>query len=239
VFAFILVAIAAMSYNQFQSIQGPADPRLKHSAIEGYMPISRIGEIVVNSFVDTYEYAQVPDTKTIRDVNNIDHVVEVKPMFHEWAAVLPGMICLSRKAKSSTFRNYVAAETAAPIISCCACLDAADEASFFFAGVARSKFVPLPNDGIGPSVDEYCTLAIGGMATILNTSTQMIYPGDMMQWTFYSEAPINPANPAKRQKTNPRRIGVKAASAASDKIIGRALSFAKPGEAFDLLIKGA
>ena len=41
--------------------------------------------------------------------------VEFKPHFHEWATVLPGMICVSRKARNSTFRNYVAAETATPV----------------------------------------------------------------------------------------------------------------------------
>jgi hypothetical protein len=35
---------------QFQSTQGPTDPNLRHSEIEGYQPVSRIGEIVINSF---------------------------------------------------------------------------------------------------------------------------------------------------------------------------------------------
>ena len=34
----------------FQSIQGPTDPMLRHSEIEGYQPVSRIGEVVINSF---------------------------------------------------------------------------------------------------------------------------------------------------------------------------------------------
>ena len=51
---------------------------------------------------------------------------EHKPHFHEWATALPGMICVSRKARNSTFRNYVAAETATPVISCCACLGSDD-----------------------------------------------------------------------------------------------------------------
>ena len=42
---------------------------------------------------------------------------EHKPHFHEWATALPGMICVSRKARNSTFRNYVAAETATPVRS--------------------------------------------------------------------------------------------------------------------------
>lgn len=40
----------ASSGRQFQSINGPADPQLRRSEIEGYQPVSRIGEIVVNAF---------------------------------------------------------------------------------------------------------------------------------------------------------------------------------------------
>ena len=35
---------------QFQSYQGPSDPMLKSSELEGYQPVSRIGEVVVNAF---------------------------------------------------------------------------------------------------------------------------------------------------------------------------------------------
>lgn len=35
---------------QFQSYQGPTDPMLKSSELEGYQPVSRIGEVVVNAF---------------------------------------------------------------------------------------------------------------------------------------------------------------------------------------------
>ena len=45
---------------QFQSTQGPTDPNLRHSEIEGYQPVSRIGEIVINSFIDSYEFAALP-----------------------------------------------------------------------------------------------------------------------------------------------------------------------------------
>ena len=39
-----------MSSRGFQSVQGPTDPMLQHSLIEGYQPVSRIGEVVINSF---------------------------------------------------------------------------------------------------------------------------------------------------------------------------------------------
>jgi hypothetical protein len=39
-----------MSSRAYQSYQGPSDPNLRHSEIEGYQPVSRIGECVINSF---------------------------------------------------------------------------------------------------------------------------------------------------------------------------------------------
>ena len=50
-----------MTYQQYQSFQGPTDPSLRHSLIEGYQPVSRIGEVVINAFVDAYEFAQLHD----------------------------------------------------------------------------------------------------------------------------------------------------------------------------------
>jgi hypothetical protein len=35
---------------QFQGVQGPTDPMLTHNAVEGYQPVSRIGEVVINAF---------------------------------------------------------------------------------------------------------------------------------------------------------------------------------------------
>lgn len=39
-----------MAARMYQSYQGPTDPNLRHSEIEGYQPVSRIGEVVINSF---------------------------------------------------------------------------------------------------------------------------------------------------------------------------------------------
>ena len=39
-----------MSSRMYQSYQGPTDPSLTHSLTEGYQPVSRIGEVVINSF---------------------------------------------------------------------------------------------------------------------------------------------------------------------------------------------
>ncbi len=41
----------------------------------------------------------------------------------------------------------------------------------------------------------------------------------------------------KRLKTGPRRVGIKVASPTSERVIGRCLTFAKPMETFDLLLK--
>ena len=104
-----------------------------------------------------------------------EDAIETKPHFYQWATVQPGMICLARKKKTAVFRQYVAAETAVPVIACAACLPKDAEKNYFFAGVARSKSVRTPDDGIGPSVDEFFTVSIGGMATLLNTSGGPIY----------------------------------------------------------------
>ena len=151
-------------------------------------------------------------------------------MFHEWATVQPGMICVARKKKTAVFRHYMAAETAVPVIACAACLPKDHEMNYYFAGIARSKSVRSPDDGIGPAVDEFFTLSIGGLATVLNTSNGPIYPGDLVEWCFAGDG----MSDKKRAKQGPRRIGIQVASVSSPKIIGRALSFSKKGETFDV-----
>jgi len=69
---------------------------------------------------------------------------EYKPMFHEWATVQPGMICLARKKKTAVFRQYVAAETAVPVVACAACLPKSSEKDFFFAGEQLPRPYPKP-----------------------------------------------------------------------------------------------
>ena len=239
-----------MSSRGFQSTQGPTDPMLQHSLIEGYQPVSRIGEVVINSFVDAYEHSALPpmlEAKKVDPTNETaegmteedgqNKIFEYKPHFHEWATALPGMICISRKARNATFRGYTAAETATPVITCCACLGEEDMKNFYFAGVCRSKSVRPIDDGVGPQVDEFFTLAIGGMVTMLNNSKTPVFPGDMLEWCFYNEKNMDGGRAAKRTKGNPRRIAVKIASPTSERVIGRCLSFAKPMDTFDLLLK--
>ncbi len=74
------------------------------------------------------------------------------------------------------------------------------------------------------------------MSTLLNNSHAAIFPGDTLEWCFYSEHNHGGASAApKRQKQGPRRFGVRVSDALSERIIGRSLSFAKPGESCSLL----
>ena len=143
------------------------------------------------------------------------------------------MICLARKKRTVVFRQYMAAETAAPVIACAACLRHEEMNQWFFAGVARSKSVREIDDGVGPSTDEFFTLSIGGMVTLLNTSGSKIHPGDLIAWTFSSKG----THPDKRQKSGPRRIAIEVTTTHNERVFGRALSFAMAGEVCDVLIK--
>ena len=71
------------------------------------------------------------------------------------------------------------------------------------------------------------------MATLLNNSGRPISAGDLIEWCLVNDF-TGGADPHKRTKSGPRRIAVKTASVSSDKLIGRALSFAKNGETFDV-----
>ena len=202
--------------------------------------------------VDAYEFSALKyeqlDGKGLSGIattslTNPNEPAEYKPPFHEWATVQPGMVCLARKKKTAVFRQYIAAETAVPVISCAACIPKTQEKDYFFAGVARSKSVRSPDDGIGPSVDEFFTVSIGGMATLLNTSGGPIYPGDLVEWSLTSTDMVGPIDQTnrytvnRRAKSGPRRVVIAVASVSSPKIIGRALSFAKKGETLDILLK--
>ena len=191
---------------------------------------SRIGEVVVNAFVDTYEYAAVPETFSSAEIKGDAYMddngtlvpldpnanipdkqkkpVESRPHFYEFATCTTGMIALTRRMRS-TFRNYVAAETACPVIACAACRGPLDEVDFQFAGIVRSNSIRSMDDGVGPMTDEYFTLAIGGMATILNNSSGVVHPGDLLAWTFVSESDATKTK--SRGKMPPRRVGIRVA----------------------------
>lgn len=229
---------------------------LRSNAIEGYSQVSRIGESVINAFVDTHEFGVLPtqfttgelvgsvyrdsagDYKLVENGNAaagaIVNVMETKPHFYEWATATVGMIAVQRRMRS-TFRNYVAAETAAPVIACAAMRGPLDELDFQFAGVVRSNSVRTMDDGVGPTVDEYFTLSIGGLATILNNSSTPIHPGDQISWTFYSED-TKTSTLKRAAHGSVRRIGIKVADYHDEHVFGKSVTFAKPGQMFDVLI---
>ena len=196
--------------------------------------------------VDPYEFGTVPEAFTAEELKGewykdggalvqtadgsaaaaAGSVVEHKPHFYEWATAYVGMIAVQRKQRS-TFRSYVAAETAAPVIVCCAGKGPVDEFDYQFAGVVRSNSVRTVDDGMGPTVDEYFTLTIGGPQTILNNSKDVIHPGDQIAWTFYSEDPAKTgtASSNRARYGGPRRVGIKQASFHDENVIGmRSLS---------------
>ena len=95
--------------------------------------MSRIGEVAMNAFIDAYEHQGLNTEK------------EQAPMFHEWATVQPGMVCLARKKRTAQYRQFHAAETAMPVIGCGSCLKLEDEKNFFFGkmlchNVARCSY---------------------------------------------------------------------------------------------------
>ena len=65
-----------------------------------------------------------------------------------------------------------------------------------------------------------------------------LHPGDLVEWCLFPPKLSDTTHgPSKRQKTGPRRVGIKMASVSSPRIIGRVLSFAKHGETLDILLK--
>ena len=250
-----------MSFPDFQSYAGPGDKYLPNDEVQGYQPVSRIGEVVMNAFVDPFEF-QVLNPITMDQMlggHGFGNAQEHRPMFHEWATVLPGMITISKKKKIANYRRYVAAETAVPVIACASCLTYEQEEQYFFSGVARSKSVRTPSDGRGPSVDEFFTVSIGGLVTILNTSGDAIFPGDSLQWTlaipygtkaYKSGDPTHhlpdrrldqnvrfPTSSLERGQSTLRRIAIKACDPSAPNVIGTAKSFAKAGETLDVLLR--
>ena len=76
-------AVYGNSTVDFQSYAGPGDKALRNDEIRGYQPVSRIGEVVVNSFVDSYEFASIPASleagELVGDPAVGREIVEFKP----------------------------------------------------------------------------------------------------------------------------------------------------------------
>ena len=108
----------------FTSTKGPGDDALPQNEISGYSLVSRIGEVVINAFVDTHEWSLLKETVSSSDVvlnvaggAGADHF-ETRPAFAEWATVLPGMVRRPRTARTRTSyarRHDLLALTPAPL----------------------------------------------------------------------------------------------------------------------------
>lgn len=231
---------------QFASSYTVGSTELRHSSVEGNQPYSRINELVMNSFVDPQEWQNIGEsvTKGMVDANTVDEynnarnsgtgpMVEVRPLYDEWSTVLPGYILVSRKCRDKSFRGFTAAETAAPVVACAQGMVKALDADFFFSGVARSKSIKDPN----AKGDDFFTMFVGGMCTILNNSTQSIHHGDGVAWTFGPDKGVRDTY-AKRQKEGPRRIAIVRVppGVVHPRKFGTCKSFAKPMECFDILL---
>ena len=94
----------------FQAYAGPGDRNLRSSEVEGYQPVSRIGEVVMNSFVDAYEFTTLKGSITNEEMSGnaaggaAPATVEHKPMFHECAASQPDPPAPSRRTTRLTAR---------------------------------------------------------------------------------------------------------------------------------------
>ena len=106
----------------FTSVQGPGDDRLPSNEVSGYSLVSRVGEVVIQAFVDTAEFATVPEDMYTDHVDGVaapgapggGTKVETKPMYHDWATVTPGMLTVARKDRTDTWRRNLSAEAATP-----------------------------------------------------------------------------------------------------------------------------
>ena len=211
---------------------GPGSTTLPNNFLEGYQPVSRNGEVTQNAFIDAQCWNKVIKNKPEGKMKDED-----KPRFSEWASVQPGFICVYDKSRANKYRNHAEAETAVPVIACAQLLHSDDDKQYGFAGVTRSKSVRDDDDvAHGVKRDEFFTLAIGGPATILNNGSEHIKMGDMVEWTFFD---TNGMSTFKRQRVGPRRIQVRKATKTHARVFGRALSYAKRGESFDVLIGSA
>jgi hypothetical protein len=241
-----------------ESIQGPADPRFAQGLRDGLSVVSRIGEVVLNVKPDPYAYGKLKNTITVEQLepqlrdgggNKIDTkdtrtpaqlraAYETKPHYHDFSSALPGMICVSEKRRSAAMHvGYPLdrSEAVTPVITCSSCLLPEDEKKYYFVGIVRSKHIAQIDDGCGSAVDDHYTASAGGLATLVNNSNMPIYPGDELSWTFWCP-PTRKYALGPRNDSYPRRVAVCKAVDGSEQTIGRAITFAKPGERFDMLI---
>lgn len=170
----------------------PGSKQLQSSFTDSYQPVTRAGEVTANAFIDAFVFNALGtepsngSDETPSDKNEYKRAGDSLPRFEEWATVHPGEICVQKKFEESRYRMAMAAETASPVIACAQCMPERANADFFFAGISRSKSIRPYDDGRGPKVDEYFTLTIGGLVTLLNNGKEAIRAGDILEWSVFS-----------------------------------------------------
>jgi len=132
-------------YYEYSS--GPGDTSNYGSSQNGYKPVSRIGEIVMNAVVDPRQHGVA---KTV-----VNDTVE----FHRWATVLPGMVTVGKLMSTERVGHDPVDETAVRCIASANGLSDKDHDKYFFTGISRSKSVRTVEEStLGPSVDEFFTV---------------------------------------------------------------------------------
>jgi hypothetical protein len=133
-------------YYEYSS--GPGDTSNYHGNQNGYKPVSRIGEIVMNAVVDPRQHAAATQ-----------HEGKEMVEFYRWASVLPGMVTVGKLNSSERVGHDPTDETAVRCIVSCNGLEPDDRNKYFFTGISRSKSVrTLEESTMGPSVDEFFTV---------------------------------------------------------------------------------
>lgn len=241
---------------------GPGHDSLMRNELNGRTLVDRGGEVTLNCFIDNLVWNNLQKREQIKNQDFQENKLwegglkpgagmagplsneltavqgENLPPYYEWATTQVGMICVRQK-DSFHYDKRIDAQNSSPVLSCCQLLTTNDEQFFTFAGVTRSSMVFDYDDMVnGMKRDEHFTLAVAGKATLLNNGTENIKAGDPVKWTFYTDVGNSTINSLKKQKKGPRRVQVMSVGRDGNmkNYIGRALSSARPGGNFDLLI---
>lgn len=225
---------------------GPQSSLLPQGEISGHRPVNRHGEVTQNAVVDNDLWNGIvkpADGKYPPSIVVNGALSESIPQWHEWASTTPGDICVTARDRHRRYATRMASETAVPVLVSAQLLDETQDKFYAFAGITRSKSIRDYDEQVnGPKVDEFFTLAIGGMFSILNNGNGTIQVGDAVEWTFMDrEDSFVPDWKAttKKQKAGPRKIQVRKATNSHARVFGIAKTYAKRGEQFDVLIGSA
>lgn len=224
---------------------GPASDALPHTTLDGYTPVSRNGEVTQHAFVDSELWNETLSTELKKANDGTAAAEEEAPSFHEWASVQPGFVCVFRKHRANSYQRHASAEMAVPVLACAQRFSQRQDRQFQFGGICRSKSIRTYDDvANGISKDEFFTVHIGGPVTVLNNGNDTIKIGDPVEWTFLdtdtsfrnARAPGMPLRKVGT-KVGPRRIQIRKAKRGTHaRVFGRALSVARRGEPFDVLV---